>query len=131
MLITVVGLGYVGLPVSLLLAKAGHTVNGFDTSQVTIDKLISCIPSIVEPGIQDLLTEVIQKGSFRPSSVIQSADAYVICVPTPFTSSKTPDLSYVFSAIDSIIPYLKNQDILILESTIPVGTTESVESYTG
>ena len=71
MFITVVGLGYVGLPVSLLLAKAGHTVNGFDTSLDTIQKLQSCIPSIVEPGIPELLSLVINNGSFRPSSSLQ------------------------------------------------------------
>ncbi|MCD4838314.1 nucleotide sugar dehydrogenase [Neobacillus sedimentimangrovi] len=115
-----VGLGYIGLPTSIMFAKHDVEVVGVDISPKVIDMLNSGKIHIEEPGLQEALEEVIAKGTFRASLTPEKADAFIVAVPTPNNDDlyKSCDLSYVLSAVNSVIPYLEKGNVLIVESTI-------------
>lgn len=120
----VIGLGYVGLPTALMFAKAGYQVRGYDKSSALVAELNDGQTDMNEVGILELLRERLFAGMFKAYSEISQADAYFICVPTPVTeTSHEPDLMAVFSAVDAIKQVLKPGDLVVLESTSPVGTT--------
>lgn len=124
--ITVVGMGYIGLPTATLFASAGHKVMGYDTNSRTIETLRSGRITIVEPGLQDLFSAVIADGSLEPSDTLEPSDLFIICVPTPFSTAegeKKADLSYVKQASEEVGHILKEGNIVVLESTVPPGTT--------
>lgn len=128
--ITVLGLGYIGLPTAVVLAKAGHLVNGFDPNKEVVKTLNHGKIHIVENKVQEELKKVIDKGLFKAYSKIQPADVYIICVPTPFKETKTDeklaDLSYVEEAAHTVARVIKKGDLVILESTVPPLTTQFV-----
>lgn len=125
MKICVLGLGYIGLPTALLLAKSGHEVIGVDKDPDVIDSLENDTPHFEEPGLQDLFDEV--KNNFRPSEEIEESDVYLIAVPTPLEESiKVSDMSYIEQAALDIKDYLRKDDLVIVESTIPPGTSENL-----
>lgn len=128
--ITVLGLGYIGLPTAIVLAKAGHQVNGFDPNKEVIETLNSGKIHIVENNVQEEFKKVVEEGRFKAYSKIQPADVYIICVPTPFKETKTDkklaDLSYVENAAHTVAKVLKKGDLVILESTVPPFTTKLV-----
>jgi UDP-N-acetyl-D-mannosaminuronic acid dehydrogenase len=129
MKISVLGLGYIGLPTSIILAKAGHDVYGFDINKKVIDKLNTGKIHIVENNLQEAYEEVLKNNKFKPYYELQTADVYIIAVPTPFKEShkeKLADLSYVFSATEIVAKKLKEGDLVILESTVPPGTTKEM-----
>lgn len=119
-----VGLGYIGLPSATLVASKGILVNGLDNNEHVVESVNLGKAHIVEPGVDDLLKSTVQKGTLVASTKIVESDCYVIAVPTPFKDNNVPDLSYVESAARSVAPALKSGDLVILESTSPVGTTE-------
>lgn len=123
MKVCVVGLGYIGLPTAIAASLGGCEVVGVDIYAKVIDTLSQGIPHIHENGLQEKLTEAIGKG-FRVSLTVESSDVYVITVPTPINEDKTPDMSYVASALRSIKPVVKSGQLVIIESTSPVGTTK-------
>ena len=127
--ISVIGLGYIGLPTSILAAQGGYSVFGFDVNSDKISKIKLGDPTIVEPEISERLLEVLQKKSLTVGNKIKKADCFVVAVPTPFTEDKKAELKYVFDSAKSISKVLKNGDLIILESTIPVGTTAKFSSY--
>src|SRR5690606_32626162 len=114
----------IGLPTAVLLAKSGFEVLGVDVNASVIARLNSGRAHIVEPGIQEALEEALDSERLTFSAIPKKADVHIIAVPTPLTSEKKPDLDYVFSAAHSLLPILKGGDLIIIESTIPVGTTE-------
>ena len=123
---TIIGLGYIGLPTSVIIANRNNRVFGIDinknlVSEINNNKLIT-----FEPGLKSLLNSVIKKNYFSAHTQIQKADFYLIVVPTPFNENKQPNLSFVNEALFSTIPYLKEGDTLIIESTCPVGTTDQI-----
>lgn len=120
MKITTIGLGYIGLPTSIMFAKHDVDVLGVDISPRVIDSLNAGKIHIEEPGLQEALTEVIEKGKFRAALQPEKADAFIVSVPTPNHNDeyKSCDLSYVLSAVKSVIPYLEKGNVLIVESTI-------------
>jgi UDP-N-acetyl-D-mannosaminuronic acid dehydrogenase len=120
MKICTVGLGYIGLPTSIMFAKYGVDVVGVDVNESVIESLNSGKIHIEEPGLQEALEEVIDSGKFRASTTPESADAFIISVPTPNNDDeyKSCDLNYVLSAVRNTIPFLKKGDVLIVESTI-------------
>ena len=124
--ITVVGLGYIGLPTAVVMAGAGHHVKGFDAKKEVRDSLKSGKIHIVENHLQEAFTEVMENGCLEISDEMPVSDIYVVCVPTPFLeeeNEKSADLSYVESAAKEVAKVLKKGDLVILESTVPPHTT--------
>ncbi len=124
--ITVVGLGYIGLPTAVVMAGAGHHVKGFDAKKEVRDSLKSGKIHIVENHLQEAFTEVMENGCLEIADEMPVSDIYVVCVPTPFLeeeNEKTADLSYVESAAKEVAKVLKKGDLVILESTVPPHTT--------
>lgn len=120
------GLGYIGLPTAIIAAKNGVQVIGVDLNQEIVAKTNAGELHIIEPGMGELLKEVVHSGTLQASLNPEICDAYFIVVPTPFTEDHDPDISYVESATCTVIPYLKKGDLFVLESTSPVGTTEAM-----
>lgn len=119
-----IGLGYIGLPTAIIAARHGVEVVGVDINRNVVDKTNAAQLHIVEPGLGDLLKEVVGNGSLRAQTAPEEADAFFIVVPTPFKGNHEPDITYVEAATRSVIPYLKSGDLFVIESTSPVGTTE-------
>ena len=118
------GLGYIGLPTSIIAAKHGIQIVGVDINEQVVEKTNAGELHIIEPGLGDLLREVIDNGMLHASITPEVSDAYFIVVPTPFKGNHEPDVSYVEAATRAVIPFLKQGDLFVIESTSPVGTTE-------
>lgn len=118
------GLGYIGLPTSIIAAKNGIQILGVDINPKVVEKTNAGELHIIEPGMEELLKDVVMSGMFRASTKPEVCDAYFVVVPTPFKGNHEPDISYVEAATHSVIPYLKEGDLYVIESTSPVGTTE-------
>lgn len=131
--VCIIGLGYIGLPTALIAAEAGYDVLGFDISKERVNAVNDGTLQMCEPGVQEKLSTL--SGMLRASLVIEPADFFVVAVPTPFLINKSADLSHVFDAAHAIISVIKVGDTIILESTVPVGTTHKlarmVEAATG
>lgn len=123
MTVCVLGLGYIGLPTAAILAANGCNVLGVDVNPVVVDTINQGNIHIEEPGLEALVKEAVTSGDLRASLTPETADAYIIAVPTPITEEKRADLSYIDVAARSILPLLKSGDLVILESTSPPGTT--------
>ncbi len=121
------GLGYIGLPTAALIASKGLNVTGVDISQHVVDTINEGKIHIVEPELGGLVHYVVKQGYLKASTKPVTADIYLIAVPTPFKENHVPDLSYVESAVKSIIPTLQKGALVILESTSPVGTTQKMQ----
>ncbi|TVT28879.1 nucleotide sugar dehydrogenase [Salinicoccus cyprini] len=126
MKLTTIGLGYIGLPTSIMFAKHDVQVLGVDIKQEAVDSLNNGQIHIEEPGLQEALEEVIEKGTFKASTTPEEADAYIIAVPTPNKDDefKSCDISIVMSGVKSIVPLLKKGDTVIVESTIAPRTMD-------
>ena len=124
--VCVLGLGYIGLPTSAVLATAGFAVLGVDTESSVVETLRRGELHIEEPGLRTLLEAAQRSGRLTIADCPEPADAFLICVPTPLTVEKTADLSCVISASESIIPQLREGNLVVIESTIPPGTTRDV-----
>lgn len=124
--ICVVGLGYIGLPTASLLATKGYKVTGVDVSQKVVDTINRGEIHIVEPDLDILVKSAVNSGNFSASLDPVEADVFILAVPTPFKEGKKPDLSYIEEATKNITPYVKKGNLIILESTSPVGTTEEI-----
>lgn len=122
------GLGYIGLPTSIIAAKNGIQILGVDIDPKVVEKTNAGELHIIEPGMEEILKEVVMSGMFRASTIPEVCDAYFMVVPTPFKGNHEPDISYVEAATRSVIPYLKEGDLYVIESTSPVGTTELMAS---
>ncbi len=121
-----IGLGYIGLPTAIIAAKHGVEVVGVDTNSEIVEKTNRGELHIAEPGIQEMLQEVIANGSFRAQTTVEVCDAYFIVVPTPFKDNHKPNISYIEQATGTITPLLKEGDLFVIESTSPIGTTEKM-----
>lgn len=125
--VSVIGLGYIGLPTAALLAQNGVNVIGVDTNQMVIDAINRGDIHIVEKGLSQIIADVVAAGRLRAVGIPEPSDAFVIAVPTPVKpGAHEPDLDYVEQAFRSIAPVLNRGDTVILESTSPVGTTENM-----
>src|SRR3989338_1965513 len=124
--ICVIGLGYIGLPTAVIFALHGAHVFGVDINAHAVELINQGKPHIVEPDLEAALTQAVRSGNLKAFNKPQSADVFIITVPTPFTDNHQPDISYVETAFRSIIPVLKKGDLIILESTSPVGTTQQM-----
>ncbi len=124
--VVVIGLGYIGLPTSALIASNGTNVLGVDINQHVVDTINQGKIHIIEPDLDKIVSLAVSKGNLKATTKIRSAEVYLIVVPTPFKGNYEPDISFVKSATESIIPLLKEEDLVIIESTSPVGTTEKM-----
>jgi UDP-N-acetyl-D-mannosaminuronic acid dehydrogenase len=124
MKVTVLGLGYIGLPTASMLALAGHRVFGYDVNITMRAQLRAGAGHIAETEVREIVAKALASGNLSIVDDLTAADAYIICVPTPNTSDGRPDLSYVQSAAKAIAPLLHGGELVILESTVPPGTLE-------
>lgn len=124
--VVVVGLGYIGLPTAAVIARTGAKVLGIDVTQSVVDTVNSGKVHIEEVDLDGLVSGVVARGNLRASMQIAPADVFVIAVPTPFADDHAPNIGYVLRAATTIATVLKAGDVVILESTSPVGTTEKV-----
>jgi UDP-N-acetyl-D-mannosaminuronic acid dehydrogenase len=123
----IIGLGYIGLPTAVVLARAGVRVTGVDINSRAVDSVNRGEVHIVEPGLDVLLREAVFSGQFTATANPAPADAFLIAVPTPFKGDNyEPDMSYVESAVASLAPVLVPGNLVILESTSPVGSTDAI-----
>lgn len=126
MKICIIGQGYIGLPTAALFAMNGCEVVGVDVNEEIVNKLNNGIVHIEEPGIASVISDASKNGMYKASLTPEEADAFIITVPTPYISENySCDLSYVFSACKSIIPYLRSGNIVIIESTIAPLSTDN------
>jgi UDP-N-acetyl-D-mannosaminuronic acid dehydrogenase len=124
--ICVMGLGYIGLPTAALLATKGYTVHGVDVKAEVVETINKGKIHIVEPELDAFVKSAVQSGNLKASLEPEYADIFMITVPTPIDQQNQPDISYVVKATEAIAPYVKENNVVILESTSPVGTTEKV-----
>lgn len=124
--VAVLGLGYIGLPTAAVIASGGADVLGVDVKEEILDGVSTGSIHILEPDLEGLVQKVVTDGSLRVAAKPQPSDVFIIAVPTPIDDDKRPVLTSVFSAAGSIAPVLERGNLVILESTSPVGTTEAV-----
>ncbi|HBY58142.1 MAG TPA: UDP-N-acetyl-D-mannosamine dehydrogenase [Candidatus Atribacteria bacterium] len=124
--ICVIGLGYIGLPTAAMFASNGHKVIGVDINNEVIDALEKGEVIIEEPYLKNMVEQEVASGNLIASKKPQEADAFIIAVPTPLTEDKKADMSLVEKAAESIVPYLRTGNIVVLESTSPTGTVKNL-----
>lgn len=121
------GLGYIGLPTAIIAAKEGDIdIIGVDINPSVVEQTNAGHLHIIEPGMEEMLQEVVNSGKLHASTKPEVSDAYFMVVPTPFKGNHEPDVSYVEAATRAVIPLLKEGDLYVIESTSPVGTTEQM-----
>ncbi|UWQ51873.1 UDP-N-acetyl-D-mannosamine dehydrogenase (plasmid) [Leisingera caerulea] len=127
--ISMIGLGYIGLPTAALFAARGVEVIGVDVSPKVVETINAGKIHIVEPELDGIVHKAVTDGNLRATLEAEPAEAFVIAVPTPFREGYEPDLSYIQSAANMIAPVLKAGDLVVLESTSPVGATEQMAAW--
>ena len=127
--ICVIGLGYIGLPTAATFAAHGVTVTGVDINEYAVDMINQGKVHIVEPDLDALVKEVVSQGTLSAQTTPVAADAYIVAVPTPFKEGHEPDLKYIEAASKALAPFLKPGNLVILESTSPVGATEQMAEW--
>jgi len=126
MIVSTLGLGYIGLPTSALISASGILVKGMDVNKLVVETINRGDIHIIEPDLKRYVAKSVQNGLLKAYDSVQQADVYLVVVPTPFMGDHEPDTSFVESATRSIVPLLKEGDLFIIESTSPVGTTEKM-----
>lgn len=127
MRINVIGLGYIGLPTAAVLAEAGNEVLGVDINETRVSAVNQGLARFGEYDLDDLINKVVVSGNLIASTIPTPAQVYVLAVPTPLGENKSVDLSHLLSACHLIAPFLENQNLVIIESTVPPGTTELIQ----
>ncbi|KKO46903.1 UDP-N-acetyl-D-mannosaminuronic acid dehydrogenase [Arsukibacterium ikkense] len=127
--VSVIGLGYIGLPTAAVIASRGVEVLGVDVSEHAVNTINQGKVHIVEPDLDMLVQAAVTTGKLKASLSPEPADAFMIAVPTPFKENKSPDLSYIKAALETIAPVLVKGNLIVLESTSPVGTTEQISQW--
>jgi len=127
--ISVIGLGYIGLPTAAVIASRGIEVVGVDVSQHAVDTINQGNIHIVEPDLDIVVRSVVTTGKLRATITPEKADAFLVAVPTPLNTNHQPDISYIEASAKTIAPVLEKGNLVILESTSPVGTTEKLANW--
>lgn len=127
--LSVIGLGYIGLPTAATFASRGLKVIGVDVNQTAVDTINNGCIHIIEPDLDIVVQSVVQTGNLRATTKPEPADAFIVAVPTPFKDDKQPDLRYIEAASKAIAPVLRKGNLVILESTSPVGATEQMAAW--
>ena len=125
--ICIIGLGYIGLPSAAILANHGYNVLGVDIKQSVIDTINKGEIHIVEKGLEKFVNHAVNAKTLEASLKPQESDIFIIAVPTPFKNNYEPDIKYVEDAANNIAPYIRPGNLVILESTVPVGTTKKLK----
>ncbi len=123
------GLGYIGLPTAALIAKNNTYVHGVDINPNVVDTINAGKIHIIEPELDAAVAKAVANGFLKADTKPTEADVYIIVVPTPFKAKNEPDISFVEAATKAIIPFLKPDDLYIIESTSPIGTTEKMMQF--
>ena len=126
MIVQFIGLGYIGLPTAAIVAQHGIQVHGVDVNPKVVETINKGEIHIIEPGLEAVVKEGVEKGFFNASLKPIEADVHLIVVPTPFKGNHEPDISFVEAGTRAVLPFLKESDTYIIESTSPVGTTEKM-----
>lgn len=129
--VSVIGLGYIGLPTAAVIASRGVEVLGVDVSEHAVNTINQGKIHIVEPDLDMLVQAAVTTGKLKASLTPEPAEAFMIAVPTPFTDNKSPDLSYIRAALENIAPVIAKGNLIVLESTSPVGTTDKISAWLG
>ena len=124
--VVVVGLGYIGLPTAAVIASRGKQVFGVDVNEHVVKTVASGSIHIAEPDLEGLVQKVVSSGSLKVATEPREADVFIIAVPTPIDEQKRADLKSVMNAVDTIAGVLRAGNLVILESTVPIGTTEQI-----
>jgi UDP-N-acetyl-D-mannosaminuronic acid dehydrogenase len=127
--LVVVGLGYIGLPTAAVFASHGVRVVGVDVNARAVERINRGQTHIVEPGLEELVANVVATGMLRATTHMEPGNAFILAVPTPFHAGHVPDLTYVEAAARAVAPALAPGNLVILESTSPVGTTLQVSKW--
>ncbi|MGR5130754.1 UDP-N-acetyl-D-mannosamine dehydrogenase [Vibrio alfacsensis] len=127
--VSVIGLGYIGLPTAAVVASRGIEVVGVDVNQQAVDTINQGNIHIVEPDLDIVVRGVVSTGNLRATTIPEPAEAFMIAVPTPFKEGNAPDLTYIEAAANAIAPVLEKGNLIILESTSPVGATEKLSAW--
>ncbi|WP_268225543.1 UDP-N-acetyl-D-mannosamine dehydrogenase [Sinomicrobium oceani] len=127
--VVTMGLGYIGLPTSALIASNQVPVHGVDINPRVVETINAGKIHIVEPELDEVVENAVKEGYLKADTQPVKADVYLVVVPTPFKGNHEPDISFVKSATTAILPLLKEGDLYIIESTSPVGTTEKMRDY--
>ena len=127
--ISVIGLGYIGLPTAAMFASRKINVIGVDVNQLAIDTINEGKIHIVEPDLDMLVSAAVTAGYLKATTIPESAEAFLVAVPTPFKGDHEPDLSFIEAATKNIAPVLKKGDLIVLESTSPVGATQQMAQW--
>lgn len=127
--ISVIGLGYIGLPTAAVIASRGMHVIGVDVNQHAVDTINAGNVHIIEPDLDIVVRSAVKAGNLRATTQAEKADAFMVAVPTPFKANYEADLSYIESAANAIAPMLEKGNLVILESTSPVGATEKLAHW--
>ena len=127
--VSVIGLGYIGLPTAAVIASRGVEVLGVDVSEHAVNTINQGKIHIVEPDLDMLVQAAVTTGKLTASLKPEPAEAFMIAVPTPFKDNKSPDLSYIRAAVESIAPLISKGNLIVLESTSPVGTTDQISAW--
>ena len=121
--VCILGLGYIGLPTAALLANRGYKIHGVDVVQSVVDTINEGKIHIVEPELDVFVKKAVESGNFKADVKPDFADIFIIAVPTPCRDGYVPNIDYVISAAKSIIPYVKDDNMVVLESTSPIVNT--------
>ena len=127
--VSVIGLGYIGLPTAAVIASRGIEVLGVDVSEHAVNTINQGKIHIVEPDLDMLVQAAVTTGKLKASLSPEPAEAFMIAVPTPFKENKSPDLSYIRAALENIAPVISKGNLIVLESTSPVGTTDKISAW--
>ncbi len=127
--VVVMGLGYIGLPTAALIASKGVNIYGVDINKNVVETINKGSIHITEPDLEGLVHKVVEDGKLRAFTEPKEADIFLIAVPTPLGEKFAPDVSYVETAIEMILPYLKDNNLIIIESTVPVGVTRKLYNF--
>jgi UDP-N-acetyl-D-mannosaminuronic acid dehydrogenase len=122
-----IGLGYIGLPTATMVAGKGLNVLGVDINERVVDTVNKGNIHIVEPGLEALVQKVVRDGNLRVSTKPEAGDVFLIVVPTPFKGNHEPDITHVEAATRAVLPFLREGNLFIIESTSPIGTTEKMQ----
>ena len=127
--VVMIGLGYIGLPTAALIANNNIQVHGVDINPLVVETINAGKIHIVEPSLDQAVASAVSNGYLKAAITPVLANTYIIVVPTPFKAKNEPDISFVSAATKAVIPLLKEEDLFIIESTSPIGTTEKMMQY--